>query len=97
MPPQIPLEESEETHFVELSSKDFQPEPSKKSPSKSKTTQSSSLPRRFGDIFGSRKTRSQTLQPKTDDIDASSKNMTLTNGTEALTVDVGEKDESSEF
>ncbi|KAM7537405.1 hypothetical protein Aperf_G00000060073 [Anoplocephala perfoliata] len=91
VPPQIPLEESKET-LVELPSKNYQPEPSKKSPPKSKTVKSSSLPRRFGDIFGSKKVRSQTLQPKTDDIDASSKNMTLTNGTEALTVDVGEKD-----
>ncbi|KAM3186223.1 hypothetical protein ACTXT7_004765 [Hymenolepis weldensis] len=98
VPPQVPRDDSMHNHFNnESPSKEPQSEPSEKSPSKSKTPKSSSLPRRLGDIFRSKKSRSQTLQPndcnlKTEDIDASSKNITLTNGTGALRVDVGEKD-----
>ncbi|VUZ53894.1 unnamed protein product [Hymenolepis diminuta] len=98
VPPQVPRDESMHNHFNnESPSKEPQSESSEKSPSKSKTPKSSSLPRRFGDIFRSKKSRSQTLQPnnrnlKTEDIDTSSKNTTLSNGTGVLRVDVDEKD-----
>nr|CUU98821.1 hypothetical transcript [Hymenolepis microstoma] len=98
VPPQASLDDTMHNHFnKESPSKEPQPESPDKSHSKSKTSKSSSLPRRLGDIFRSKKARSRTLQPndrnsKTDYTDATSKNMNLTNGTGALTIDVSEKD-----
>ncbi|EUB59730.1 Actin-binding LIM protein 2 [Echinococcus granulosus] len=73
-------------------------EPREKSPPKVKIPKSSSLPRRLGDLFRSKKSRSQTLQstaPSTLVEESTLKNTTLTNGTDALTVNVGETDMAS--
>ncbi|VDO12478.1 unnamed protein product [Rodentolepis nana] len=99
VPPQTSPDDTMPNHFnKEPPSTQPQSESADKSPSKSKPPpKSSSLPRRFGDIFRSKKARSRTLQPtdrnsKADFTDATAKNMNLTYGTGALTVDVGEKD-----
>ncbi|VDM30206.1 unnamed protein product [Hydatigera taeniaeformis] len=70
-------------------------EPQEKSLPKVKIPKSSSLPRRLGGLFRSKKSHSQTLQPiapSTQMDDLNSKNVTLTNGADALTVNVAEVD-----
>eukprot|EP00108_Taenia_solium_P007344 TsM_000300000 transcript=TsM_000300000 gene=TsM_000300000 len=77
---------------------DLSVNPREKSPPKVKIPKSSSLPRRLGGLFRFKKSHSQTLQPTTPSTrveESTSKNTTLTNGTDALTVNVGEADMAS--
>lgn len=77
---------------------DLSVDPREKFPPKVKIPKSSSLPRRLGGLFRFKKSRSQTLQPTAPSTrvgESTSKNTALTNGTDALTVNVGEVDMAS--